>query len=74
MNADETKELTKAILAISQGDVHGPGGLEGLSVAVAGMGLKNPVGTAISEGLRDIAEAIHEGLSEIAEAVRKSEE
>lgn len=68
MDKNETKELISAIRSIAHGDVHGPAGIEGLAVAVAGMGLKKPVGEAISEGLRDIAEAIREGLGEIAEA------
>jgi hypothetical protein len=74
MHEYEAKELTDAVRSISHGDVNGPTGLEMLSMAVSGDGLKAPLSGAISDGLHAIAEAIREGLGEIAEAVRKSEE
>lgn len=73
MNEDETKELIDAIRSISHGGGTGATGLEMLSMAVSGDGLKAPLSGAVSDGLHDIADAIREGLSEIAEAVRKSE-
>ena len=73
MNEEEIRELTDAIRSISHGGGSGATGLEMLSMAVSGDGLKAPLSGAISDGLHDIAEAIREGLSEIAEAVRKSD-
>jgi hypothetical protein len=74
MHEYEDKELTDAIRSISHGGVNGPTGLEMLSMAVSGDGLKAPLSGAISDGLRDIAGAIREGLGDIAEAVRKSQD
>lgn len=73
MNEEEIRELTDAIRSISHGGGSGATGLEMLSMAVSGDGLKAPLSGAISDGLHDIAEAIREGLAEIAEAVRKSD-
>ncbi|GAA1620885.1 hypothetical protein GCM10009789_87780 [Kribbella sancticallisti] len=60
--------LVQAISEISFGAPDGGwGGLEGLSIAVAGEGLETPLGPAVREG----AEAIGQGLADVADAIRQ---
>lgn len=47
----------------------GPGGLEGVAIAIAGTGLRSPLSETVSCGLELVAGAIEGGLHEIAEAI-----
>ena len=57
------ENLATAVTRVSHGDVHGPAGLEMLSMAINGEGTPgaNPVTAAIREGFGDLAEAIRDG-------------
>jgi len=45
--------------------------LNGVGMGLAGEGLRQPVGPAISQGLSEIASALSEGLSEVAYAQKE---
>jgi len=69
------KGIIGALIEIAHGDVSGPGGLEGLGIAIAGDNLRislstaiSDAGTEISEGLSDIAHSINN----LADAIRES--
>lgn len=53
------RALVHAVERIAAGDVHGPGGLEGLGIAIAGEGLETPLASAVSDGLSELAESVH---------------
>lgn len=66
-------ELVKAIGSIAHGDVYSPGGIEGLTMAICGVGgpIQNEsLSSATSSGLSAIAQAIGDGLAELAVAQR----
>lgn len=52
--------LTVAVTSVSHGDVHGPTGLEMLSMAISGPGVAghDPVTSAIRDGFHELAEVI----------------
>jgi hypothetical protein len=59
-----------AVKNISYGCGYGFGGLEGIAVAIAGRGLKNPIG----ESLNKIAESIDDhtaAIDNLADAIRE---
>ena len=77
MEPEEIQEIvdqvTRAIRSIAHGTDHGPGGLEGLSMAIAGEGLRSPLSEsvqAVAEGLNNIAEAI----DRLAEAIKPDQQ
>jgi hypothetical protein len=69
---EQVQLIVEAVRSISHGDVNGPCGLEGVAWAVAGEGLRHPLGESIREGLGEIAEAHERGLNAIAEAIRET--
>lgn len=58
-------ELADATKAIAHGDTHGPGGLEGLTMALAAGGVA---------GHESMASIIGSGLAEIARAIEEKDE
>lgn len=65
MDPEEVREfvdqITRAIRSIAHGTDYSPGGLEGLSMAIAGDGLRSPLSEsvhAVADGLNNIAESI----------------
>lgn len=63
----EPNEIAQAIYSISQGDKHGPGGLEALAMAVSDHPTdSDSLATALANALRD-------GLGDIAQAIREKE-
>jgi hypothetical protein len=62
--SDQIAYVTNAIEKIAEGGLRGPGGLEGLAVAIAGWGMECPLSTSINH----VAGAI----DNLAEAVRES--
>ncbi len=57
----DAQAIASAIRNIAHGDVHGPDGLELISMALAGEGLA---------GHDSVAQALRDGLHEIAQAIR----
>jgi hypothetical protein len=67
------KALVEAIQSIAQGGLAVPGGLEGVGVAIAGFGLKQPLSESIVEAGRHISDAIEsaaEAINNLASAIR----
>lgn len=63
----EHDQIVAAIHSIAHGNVHGPGGLEGLTMAMMdGIGADRGVARSISDGLHEIAVAIEAGMRAIA--------
>lgn len=63
----EHDQVVAAIHSIAHGTVHGPGGLEGLTMAMMdGIGTDRGVARSISDGLHEIAVAIEDGMRAIA--------
>jgi hypothetical protein len=63
MTDEQVEYIANALKSISHGSVHGPTGLEGVAMALAGDGLSSPIG----EGLAQIADAINNLANEISE-------
>jgi hypothetical protein len=61
----QAEALIAAVRSIGNGDVHGPGGLEALGIAIAGEGLRQPLAETLSAAIFDHAEAVRE----LAEAI-----
>jgi len=53
--------IVNALTKISEGTVHGPGGLEGVAVSIAGYNLNSPLG----ESINNVAESINNVSSSI---------
>lgn len=66
------EQIVGAIHAIAHGTVDGPGGLEGLAMAIGSQGVGGGTGLAeaVKDGMREIAEANERGLNEVANAIR----
>jgi len=68
---DQLQALIQAISSIASGDVHGPDGLEGVAMALAG---KAGAGvTSVHDAIQEVAEAVLDlsnSVREIAEAIR----
>lgn len=66
MNDDALDGLTEAIRSIAHGDLHGPGGLEGLTMVIGG----SPVdGTTLVDAVTAAGGEIRDGLSLVADAL-----
>jgi hypothetical protein len=56
--AQALRDVATSLSRIAHGDVTGPGGLEGLAIALAGESLRRPIG----EALTDIADTLNERM------------
>ena len=74
MEPEEIQEIvdqvTRAIRSIAHGVDYGPGGLEGLSMAIAGEGLRSPLSEAV-QGVAESLSGIAEALDRIADLMEK---
>lgn len=69
--SDALNRIANAIGRVASGGQAGPEGLEGLGVAIAGEGMRRPLGEAIEAAAATIAEAIN-GLAEQVESLASS--
>ena len=66
MTDNQIETIAGAIRSIAHGSMHGPGGLEGLAMSLAGQGLRSPVGDNLSR--------IADALERIATCMEPSED
>lgn len=71
--AESIDEATKALRAIAHGDVHSPGGIEGLTMAIAGDGLRDSLVAAIRESA-DAVEPLTGAVEDVGKAIAKLRE